>query len=134
MYIHNYTYYTCTCIYIIIYIMVVHIMNNHYVHVYVHLHMYMYMYKYMYVSVRKLPVKVAFTSKQTLKTSLTLPKPRMEKTGVVYAIHCEYGGTYLGETGRTLKIIMTEHKRAIRLGYPHNAISVHVNNTGHNIK
>ena len=53
-------------------------------------------------SVRKLPVKVAFTSKQTLKTSLsklTLPTPRMEKTGVVYAIHCECGGTYIGETG-----------------------------------
>ena len=43
-------------------------------------------------------------------------------------------GTYIGETGRTLKIIMTEHKRAIRVGDPHNTISVHVNNTGHNIK
>ena len=30
----------------------------------------MYMYKYMYVSVRKLPVKVAFTSKQSEDISL----------------------------------------------------------------
>ena len=29
---------------------------------------------------------------------------------------------------------MTEHKRVIRVGDPHNAISFHVNNTGHNIK
>ena len=49
------------------------------------------------MSVRKLPVKVDFTSKQTMKTSLsqlTLHTPHMEKTGVVYAIHCECGGIY----------------------------------------
>ena len=38
------------------------------------------------------------------------------------------------ETGQTLKIRMSEHKRTIRVRDPHNAISVHVNNTGHNIK
>ena len=44
------------------------------------------------------------------------------------------GGTYIRETGRTLKIRMSEHKRPIRVGDPHDAISIHVNNTGHNIK
>ena len=29
---------------------------------------------------------------------------------------------------------MSEHKRAIRVGDPHNAISIHVNNTRRNIK
>ena len=29
---------------------------------------------------------------------------------------------------------MSEHKRAIRVGDPQNAISIHVNNTGRNIK
>ena len=42
---------------------------------------------------------------KTSLSKLTLPKPRMEKTGVVYAaIHCECGGTYIGETGQTLKL------------------------------
>ena len=29
---------------------------------------------------------------------------------------------------------MSKLKRAIRVGDPHNAISIHINNTGHNIK
>ena len=58
----------------------------------------------------------------------------MEETGVVYAILCECGGTYIEETGQILKIRILEHRRAIRVGDPHNAISVHVNNTGYNIK
>ena len=87
-------------------------MSKHYVHVYVHFHMYMY--KYMYVSVRKLTVKVAFTSKQSEDITLQTNTSHA-KTGVVYVIHCEYGGTYIRETGQTLKIIMTKHKRAIML-------------------
>ena len=68
---------------------------------------------------------------ETSLTKLTLPTPPIEKTEVVYAIHCECGRTYIGETGRTLKIRMTEHKRVIRVGDLQNA---HVNSTGHNIK
>ena len=55
------------------------------------------------------------------------------KTGVIYAIHYECGGTYISETGRTFKIRMSEHKRAINIADHDNAISVHVHSTGHSI-
>ena len=78
---------------------------------------------------KHLPVRIAFTSKGTLGNMLTqvkTPIPPFEKTGVIYAIHCECGGTYIGETGRAFKIRMSEHKRAIKIGDHNNAISVHV--------
>ena len=78
----------------------------------------------------------AFTSKGTLGNMLTHVKtliPPFEKTVVIYAIHCECGGTYIGETGRTFMIRMSEHKRAIKIGDHNNAISVHVHSTGHSI-
>ena len=34
---------------------------------------------------------------------------------------------------RSLKTRIGEHKRAIRIGDPHNAISVHINTAGHKI-
>ena len=85
---------------------------------------------------KHLPVRIAFTSKGTLGNMLTqvkTPIPPLEKTGVIYAIHCECGGTYIGETGRTFKIRMREHKRAMKIGDHNNAISVHVHSTGHSI-
>ena len=88
------------------------------------------------VSCRNLPLRIAFTSYGTLGNALTkvkTPTPPFEKTGVIYAVHCECGGTYIGETGRTFKIRMSEHKRAIKNGDQNNAISVHVHSTGHAI-
>ena len=61
------------------------------------------------------------------------PIPLFEKTRDIYAVHCECGGTYIGETGRTFKIRISEHKRAIRNEDQNNAIYVHVNSTGHSI-
>ena len=71
---------------------------------------------------------------QTMKSSLsklTLPTSCMEKKGSSLCHTLWVGGTYIRETGRTLKIRMSEHKRPIRVGDPHDAISIHVNNTGH---
>jgi len=88
------------------------------------------------VACKHLPVRIAFTSKGTLGNMLTqvkTPIPPFEKTGVIYAVYCECGGTYIGETGRTFKIRMSEHKRAIKNGNHNNAISVHVHSTGHSI-
>ena len=71
------------------------------------------------VSCRNLPLRIAFTSFGTLGNALTkvkTPTPPFEKTGVIYAVHCECGGTYIGETGRTFKIRMSKHKRAIKNG------------------
>ena len=66
-------------------------------------------------------------NKITLRTSLShlkIPTPPMEKVGVVYSIPCECRRTYIGETGRSLKTRLLEHKRAIKIGDPRNAISV----------
>ena len=41
--------------------------------------------------------------------------------------------TYIGETGRTLKICMVEHKRAVKSKDPLNGIAAHVQKTTHNI-
>ena len=80
-------------------------------------------------SCRNLPVRIAFTSSGPLGNALAkvkTPIPPFEKTGVIYTVHCECGGTYIGETGRTFKIRMSEHKRAIRNGDQNNAIHVYL--------
>ena len=59
--------------------------------------------------------------------------PPYKKTGVIYALHCECGGTYIGETGKTFKIRMSEHKRTMKNGDQNNALSLHVHSTGHAI-
>ena len=41
---------------------------------------------------------------------------------------------YTGETGRTLKVRMAEHKRAVRMGDVNNGLAVHVLKTGHPIE
>ena len=40
---------------------------------------------------------------------------------------------YIGETGKTLKVRMAEHKRAVESKDPLNGITVHVQKTAHNI-
>ena len=81
-------------------------------------------------SCRGLPVRVSFSSRVTLRSSLTKhkdPIPPWDKTGVIYSVPCCCGRPYIGETGRSLKTCLFEHKRAVRIGDPRNAISVHVN-------
>ena len=39
----------------------------------------------------------------------------------------------IGEIGRTLKVRMVEHKRAVKSKDPLNGIAVHVQKTAHNI-
>ena len=88
-------------------------------------------------SCRGLPVRVSFSSRFTLRFSLTklkVPIPPWNKTGVIYSVPCCCGRPYIGETGCSLKTRLSEHKRAVRIGDSQNAISVHVNsNTGHYI-
>ena len=53
--------------------------------------------------------------------------------GVVYQVPCECGHVYVGETGRNLKLRLTEHKRAVKNKDPNNGLAVHVNITNHTI-
>ena len=85
---------------------------------------------------KHLPVRIVFSSKHTLRSSLSRVKPPIcpeERVGVIYSIPCSCGKVYIGETGRTLHARMLEHKRAVKHGDPRNAISVHANSTGHPI-
>ena len=69
--------------------------------------------------------------------SLTKVKERpgmLNVKGVVYSIPCaNCPATYIGETGRTLKVHMAEHKRAVKSKDPLNGIAVHIQKTAHNI-
>ena len=71
-------------------------------------------------SFRKLGIQTIFSKQRSLRTVLSNPKPPqppMDIKGVVYLIHCsECSAVYIGETGRTLKVRLAEHKRAIRMG------------------
>ena len=54
--------------------------------------------------------------------------------GVVYSIPCECGSLYIGETGRTLKTRLMEHKRSVRNRDTNNGIAVHVAETDHSVQ
>ena len=63
------------------------------------------------------------------------PLPTMDIKGVVYQIPCSScPAAYTGETGRTLKVRMAEHKRAVRMGDVNNGLAVHSLKTGHPIE
>ena len=58
----------------------------------------------------------------------------MDIKGVVYLIpFSECSAVYIGETGRTLKMRLAEHKRAVRMENVNNGIAVHSLKTGHSI-
>ena len=57
-----------------------------------------------------------------------------KKRNVVYEVPCHYCQlTYIGETRRTMKKRMTEHKYAVKTGDTKNGIAVHVQRTQHSI-
>ena len=82
-----------------------------------------------------LEVKPVFRPKQTLKRELMQVKnktPEQKQTGVVYEIPCkDCPEVYVGETKRTLKVRLSEHRQAVKRGDPKNGIAVHVQKTNH---
>ncbi|MDA8010421.1 MAG: reverse transcriptase domain-containing protein, partial [Alphaproteobacteria bacterium] len=82
-----------------------------------------------------LGVKPVFRPKKTLKKELMQVKnrtPEQKQTGVVYEIPCkDCPEVYVGETKRTLKVRLSEHKQAVKRGDPKNGIAVHVHKTNH---
>ena len=86
---------------------------------------------------QKVNIRTAFKSQTTLRNTLTHVKgilPPEERRGVIYSIPCECGAVYIGETCRTIKQRLEEHKRAVRIGDPSNAIALHTNSNLHSIQ
>ncbi|UYV82302.1 hypothetical protein LAZ67_21001661 [Cordylochernes scorpioides] len=64
------------------------------------------------------------------KTSTQLSP--LDSSGAVYSVSCEHcSATYVGETGRTVAIRMSEHTRNINNNDPRSLIYQHVASTGH---
>ena len=81
---------------------------------------------------------MVFKSASTLRKHLVHVKTKQNPDkvkGVIYSIPCDCGKVYIGETGRTLKDRLGEHKRAVTNGNTNNAIAVHIiNNNDHSIE
>ena len=84
-----------------------------------------------------LGVKAVFKPVRTLRQILMQVKTRIpeeRKRGVVYEVPCkECHQTYIGETKRTLKVRLSEHKQAVKRGDPKNGIAVHAHESSHMI-
>ena len=82
-------------------------------------------------------IKTAFKPVKTLRQVLTRVKnkiPQEKRKGVVYEIPCEEcEQSYVGETGRTLKKRIEEHKTAVKKEDKRNGVAVHVKKTKHQI-
>lgn len=69
---------------------------------------------------RKANIRVCFKSNRTIRSIVMNVKPRSppeDTKGVIYRIPCQdCNKSYYGETGRTLKVRLTEHKRYCRNG------------------
>ena len=84
-----------------------------------------------------LGIRSIFTSARTLKRTLMKVKSRLpddKRRGVVYQIPCnDCDHVYTGESKRTLKIRMAEHRRAVQKSDHNNGIAVHVAKSHHSI-
>ena len=83
-------------------------------------------------SLKDLEVRTVFKTNLTLRRHLTkvkTPSDPVPTKGVVYRIPHECGSMYVGETRRTLKQTITEHKRAVKNVDSNNGIAVHVAKT-----
>ena len=60
--------------------------------------------------------------------------PDESKRSVVYEVPCkDCHHTYIGETKKTLKVKIGEHKQAVKWGDPRNGIAVHSHEQSHAI-
>ena len=76
-----------------------------------------------------LGVRATFKPMKTMRQTLMKVKtciPEEKKRAVVYEVPCkDCNKTYIGETKRTLKVRLGEHKQAVKRGDPKNGIAVH---------
>ena len=82
-------------------------------------------------------MKVVFRPHRTMRQMLMKvknPVPAEKKKGVIYEIPCQdCTQVYVGETGRTLKKCMAEHKQAVKRFDEKNGFAVHVFKHDHRI-
>jgi hypothetical protein len=85
---------------------------------------------------KKTGLSVGFRPPTTLRSILVKKKPRqIEGHGSVYRISCSMcSWSYVGETGRTIKQRVSEHRRAVRNWSTSSEIANHVAETGHAMK
>ena len=78
---------------------------------------------------RPLGVKTVCRSRCTLRSSLVhvkQPREDKKKKGVIYEVPCkDCECVYIGETGRTLEKLLSEHKNAVKKQDTKNGIAVH---------
>jgi len=89
------------------------------------------------VSNNVLKIKPVFRPVRTIRRTLVRVKnriPEEKKMGVVYEVPCkDCDGVYVGETCRTLKKQISEHKQAVRCMDDKNGIAVHIQRMDHRI-
>ena len=83
-----------------------------------------------------LEIKVVFCPQSTLCSLLVHPKdpvPMDQRKGVVYSVPCDgCSKVYIGQTGRSLKHRLAEHRRALKNGdVAVSALAEHTLATGH---
>ncbi|UYV76469.1 hypothetical protein LAZ67_14000458 [Cordylochernes scorpioides] len=91
------------------------------------------------IILRLFGIKVHYNSSPSLSTILRHPITKSDSpnlpihsTGAVYVVSCQdCSSTYVGETGRTTYIRLTEHKRNIHNKDPKSLIYQHTAQTGH---
>jgi hypothetical protein len=65
-------------------------------------------------------IRMVSSSQDTLRSHLVKfkPKAKVMKKELIYKIPCECSKSYIGETGRTLEVRLSEHKRSLKKGDP----------------
>ena len=88
-------------------------------------------------SIKTVNLKLVTKPHRTIRQTLINVKnrvPEEKRTGVVYEVPCrDCDHVYIGETGRTLKKRLAEHKQAVRRFDEINGIAVHVHQHDHHI-
>ena len=88
-------------------------------------------------SIKTVNLKLVTKPHRTIRQTLVNVKnrvPEEKRTGVVYEVPChDRDHVYVGETGRTLKKRLAEHKQAVRRFDEKNGIAVHVYQHDHHI-
>ena len=83
-------------------------------------------------------VKVAYKPQQTINSLFPRPKERddsdRQKSGIVYKINCtQCNFVYYGQTERSLKTRIAEHKKAVASFDPNSKVASHVHQFNHNM-